>query len=195
MRSRRAACRRGRRRGTHRPRMRRMALRSDDEHASAAATRPATSANIWSSSTTRRNATARSIAPPGAPARTGASVVMLRVIETGDRNQQWLGVADIMKAEAHEAANAALDKYAARANGHRRHHARARDPRGRHRRGDPQADRRGRGHRASWCWPPAPARKARARWSRSLGKTAGTFPIPVAIVPGHLSDEDIDALS
>ena len=42
---------------------------------------------------------------------------MLRVIETHDRNQQWLGVADIMKAEAHEEANAALDKYAARANG------------------------------------------------------------------------------
>ena len=37
---------------------------------------------------------------------------MLRVIETQDRNQQWLGVADIMKAEAHEEANAALDKYA-----------------------------------------------------------------------------------
>ena len=29
----------------------------------------------------------------------------------------------------------------------------------------------------------------------SLAKTAGTFPIPVAIVPGHLSDEDIDASS
>ena len=42
---------------------------------------------------------------------------MLRVIETHDRNQQWLGVADIMKAEAHEEANAALDKYATRANG------------------------------------------------------------------------------
>ena len=29
----------------------------------------------------------------------------------------------------------------------------------------------------------------------SLAKTAGTFPIPIAIVPGHLSDEDIDASS
>ena len=28
-----------------------------------------------------------------------------------------------------------------------------------------------------------------------LGKTAGDYPIPVAIVPGHLSDEDLDALS
>ena len=44
---------------------------------------------------------------------------MLRVIETGERNQQWLGVADIMKAEAMEAANKALDKYAARAKKHR----------------------------------------------------------------------------
>src|SRR5437660_4465939 len=39
---------------------------------------------------------------------------MLRVIETHDRNQQWLGVADIMRAEAHEDANAVLDRYAAR---------------------------------------------------------------------------------
>ena len=41
---------------------------------------------------------------------------MLRVIETHDRNQQWLGVADIMRAEAHEEANAVLDRHAARAS-------------------------------------------------------------------------------
>jgi nucleotide-binding universal stress UspA family protein len=28
-----------------------------------------------------------------------------------------------------------------------------------------------------------------------LAKNAGDFPIPVAIVPGHLSDEELDALS
>ena len=39
------------------------------------------------------------------------------VVEMHDRNQQWMGVADIMKAEAHEEANAVLDKYATRANG------------------------------------------------------------------------------
>src|SRR5213080_3944456 len=50
-------------------------------------------------------------------ARVGAGVVMLRVIETAERNQQWLGVADIMKAEAHEEANAALERAAGRANG------------------------------------------------------------------------------
>jgi nucleotide-binding universal stress UspA family protein len=29
----------------------------------------------------------------------------------------------------------------------------------------------------------------------TIGRTAGDFPIPVAIVPGHLTDEEIDALS
>jgi hypothetical protein len=47
--------------------------------------------------------------------RTKSQMVMLRVIEPGDRNQQWLGVADIMKAEQMEAANKTLDKFAARA--------------------------------------------------------------------------------
>src|SRR4029077_4186003 len=50
-------------------------------------------------------------------ARTSASLIMLRVIETQDHGQQWLGVADIMRAEAHEEANTQLSKYAARANG------------------------------------------------------------------------------
>src|SRR5438067_11273148 len=48
--------------------------------------------------------------------RIGATVLMLRVIETEDRNQQWLGVADIMRAEANEEANAILNRYAARAS-------------------------------------------------------------------------------
>ena len=29
----------------------------------------------------------------------------------------------------------------------------------------------------------------------NVAKTAGTFPIPIAIVPAHLSDEDIEAMS
>src|SRR5664280_3724495 len=47
--------------------------------------------------------------------RTKSQLVMLRMIDTGERNRQWLGVADIMKAEAIEAANAAFSKFAARA--------------------------------------------------------------------------------
>ena len=29
----------------------------------------------------------------------------------------------------------------------------------------------------------------------SVGNTAGDYPIPVAIVPGHLSDEELDAMT
>src|SRR5207248_6068623 len=46
--------------------------------------------------------------------RIGATVLMLRVIGTEDHGQQWLGVAYIMRAEAHEEANAVLDRHAAR---------------------------------------------------------------------------------
>ena len=127
-------------------------------------------------------------------ARTGASVMMLLVIEPHDRHQQWLGVADIMKAEAQEAANAILDRFATRANG-----AAGITPERVIRDGDKAeeiltlidedediailvlaagTDTEGPGPLVS-----------------NIGKTAGTFPIPVAIVPGHLSDEDLDAMS
>ena len=33
------------------------------------------------------------------------------------------------------------------------------------------------------------------RWSPASAATPGDFPIPVAIVPGHLSDEELDALT
>jgi nucleotide-binding universal stress UspA family protein len=126
--------------------------------------------------------------------RTKSQIVMLRVIEPGDRNQQWLGVADIMKAEQQEAANAALDKFAARA----KKIARIAPDRV-IREGDPAEEivklidedadigilvlAAGTGNEG-----PGPL-------VTNLAKTAGAFPIPVAIVPGHLSDEDIDASS
>src|SRR5260370_7396503 len=47
-------------------------------------------------------------------ARVGVSVIMLRMIDTHDRNQQWLGVADIMRAEAHDEARAMLAPASAR---------------------------------------------------------------------------------
>src|SRR5207247_4315166 len=50
-------------------------------------------------------------------ARTGAAMVMLLVIEPHGRHQQRLGVADNMKAEAQEAANAIPARPASRANG------------------------------------------------------------------------------
>ena len=126
--------------------------------------------------------------------RTGASVLMLLVIEMHDRNQQWLGVADIMRAEAHEEANAALDRSGARASS-----ITGRMPERVIREGEKAeeilklieedediavlvlaagVDTEGPGPLVS-----------------HLGSTVGTFPIPVAIVPGHLTDEELDAMS
>jgi nucleotide-binding universal stress UspA family protein len=127
-------------------------------------------------------------------ARTKSQLIMLRVIDTGDRNQQWLGVADIMKAEAMEAANAALAKYAARVK-KIAHIAPDRVIR----EGSPaeqivklideDADI------GILVLAAGTAKEGPGPLVSSLAKTAGTFPIPVAIVPGHLSDEDLDAMS
>jgi nucleotide-binding universal stress UspA family protein len=126
--------------------------------------------------------------------RTKSQIVMLRVIETAERSQQWLGVADIMQAEAMEAANAVLDKFAARI----KKIARIKPDRV-IREGDTaeqlvklideDADigilvlAAGIGNEC-----PGPL-------VTNLAKTAGQFPIPVAVIPGHLSDDDIDAMS
>ena len=61
--------------------------------------------------------------------RTKSQLVMLRVIETGERNQQWLGVADIMKAEATGSGQRGARQIRRARQGHRQHHARPRDPR------------------------------------------------------------------
>ena len=126
--------------------------------------------------------------------RTKSQIVMLRVVETAERNRQWLGVADIMQAEALEAANKVLDKFAARIKKIARL-----TPDRVIREGDTteqisqlideDADigilvlAAGIGNEG-----PGPL-------ITHLAKTAGQFPIPVAGVPGHLSDADIDASS
>jgi len=126
-------------------------------------------------------------------ARIGASMIMLRVIDTKDRNQQWLGVADIMRAEAHEEADAALDRAAGRANG-----VAGITPERVIREGD-------------WAeqiiklidededimllvLAAGTSAEGPGPLVSNIG-TTGQFPIPVAIVPGHLSNEEIDALS
>lgn len=127
-------------------------------------------------------------------ARTDAIVIMLRVIETKERNQQWLGVADIMRAEAYEEANAALDKFASRANG-----VAGITPERAIREGetaeeilkliDEDEDI------AILILAAGTGKEGPGPLVSNLDKTAGTFPIPVAIVPGHLTDEDLDSLS
>ncbi|MBN8964754.1 MAG: universal stress protein [Rhizobiales bacterium] len=127
-------------------------------------------------------------------ARVGANVIMLRVIETHDRNQQWLGVADIMKAEAHEAADAALDKYANRANG-----IAGITPERVVREGgtsdqilkliEDDEDI------AILVLAAGTGKEGPGPLVASVAAAAGDYPIPVAIVPGHLTDEELDALA
>lgn len=126
-------------------------------------------------------------------ARVGAGVVMLRVIETAERNQQWLGVADIMKAEAHEQANADLDRAAGRVNGVAgitaerviREGTVAEEILGLI---EDDEDIAILVLAAAQGAEPGPL-------VAGVAQTAGDYPIPVAIVPGHLSDEELDAMT
>jgi nucleotide-binding universal stress UspA family protein len=126
--------------------------------------------------------------------RIGAAVIMLRVIETHDHSQQWLGVADIMRAEAHEEANAVLDRHAARSSS-----ITGITPQRVIREGEKakqlleliEEDE----DIAILVLAAATGKEGPGPLVSSLAKTAGEFPIPVAIVPGHLSDADLDSMS
>jgi nucleotide-binding universal stress UspA family protein len=126
--------------------------------------------------------------------RGGGGVVMLRIIETQDQNQQWLGVAEVMLAEAHEEANAALDRAARHANG-----VAAITPERVIREGDPteqileviDADV----DIAMLVLAANPGPEGPGPLITMISAAVGSFPIPVTIVSGDLSDEQIDALS
>lgn len=127
-------------------------------------------------------------------ARTGGGVIMLRVIEMKDRAQQWLGVADIMRAEAYEEANAVLDRHAARSAG-----ITGVMPQRVIREGEKSQEVlnliEDDEDIAILVLAAATGKEGPGPLVSSIGKNAGEFPIPVAIVPGHLSDEELDAMS
>jgi nucleotide-binding universal stress UspA family protein len=126
--------------------------------------------------------------------RVGGGVVMLRIIETEDQNQQWLGVADIMRAEAQEDADAALDRASGRANG-----IAAITPERVIREGDPaeqildvidkDVDI------ALLVLAANPGPEGPGPIVTMISSVVGTFPIPVIVVSGGLTDMDIDCLS
>ena len=127
--------------------------------------------------------------------RTGGRLVMLAVISVGEVNQQWLGVGDLMLEEAREEAESRLDQFAARAR-----NLAGIDPERVLRQGvkadeilkliDEDEDiallvlAAGTGAEG-----PGPL------VSSIAGAASGTFPIPITIVPGHLSDQELDALA
>ncbi len=126
--------------------------------------------------------------------RAAGGVVMLRIIETEDQNQQWLGVADIMRAEALEDANAALDRAAERAKG-----IAAITPERVIREGDPMEQLLDVIDEdpdiAMLVLAANPGAEGPGPLVTVLANAVGTFPIPLTIISGELSDVNIDALS
>jgi nucleotide-binding universal stress UspA family protein len=128
-------------------------------------------------------------------ARTGGRLVLLAVISVGEVNQQWLGVGDLMLEEAREEAERRLEHYSARAR-----NLAGVEPERALRQG-PKADEilkyidededvavlvlaAGTGKEG-----PGPLVSSLA------GAGSGSYPIPLTIVPGHLKDEELDALA
>src|ERR1700692_3260439 len=126
--------------------------------------------------------------------RVGGGVVMLRIIETEDQNQQWLGVADIMRAEAQEEANAALDRASGRANG-----IAAITPERVIREGDPTEQMLDVIEKdvdiTMLVLAANPGPEGPGPLVTLMAGAVGSVPLPVIIVPGDLSDVEIDALS
>ena len=127
-------------------------------------------------------------------ARLRGGVVMLRIIETENQNQQWLGVAEVMRAEAEENANAALDRAAGRANG-----IAGITPERAIREGDAVEQIldviEGDADIAMLVLVASPGAEGPGPLITAVAATVGAFPVPVIIVPGELSDADLEALS
>ena len=126
--------------------------------------------------------------------RSGASVLMLRVIETHDHGPQWLEVAEIMHAEAREEANAVLDRHAERSSsitgvmpqrvireGEKAHELLALI--------EDDEDI------AVLVLAAATGSEGPGPLISTFTRNAGEFPIPIVIVPGNLSDADLDTMS
>jgi nucleotide-binding universal stress UspA family protein len=127
-------------------------------------------------------------------ARIGGLVLLCRVIATKDRNQQWLGVADIMRQEAQDEARTVLAQAAARARSIGSVAAE-------------QVIREGEVSEeiltlieedediALLILAAGTGKDGPGPLVTDLAKTAGTYPIPIAVVPGELSDEDLEAMT
>jgi nucleotide-binding universal stress UspA family protein len=127
-------------------------------------------------------------------ARIGGIVIMCRVIGIADRNQQWLGVADIMRQEAQDEARTVLAQAAARARS-----IADITPEQVIREGETapeilaliEEDQ----DIVILVLGAGTGKEGPGPLVTELGKRFGTFPIPIAIVPGQLDDKELDALS
>lgn len=126
--------------------------------------------------------------------RTHAGLLMVTVIEPHDRNQQWLGVAEVMRAEAHDEANTMLNRFAGRVNG-----LAGLTPERVIREGEKvdeilaliEEDE----DIAILVLAAATGKEGPGPITSGLTKIIGQLPVPVAVVPGHLTDDELDSLA
>jgi hypothetical protein len=127
-------------------------------------------------------------------ARIGATMTMLAVTEV-EKNQDWIAIGDIMQQEAEERAAAHLDLAASRVRnmvGIEAEQIIRSGPKFEQVLGLIEADPDiAFLVLAASCGNDGPGPLVMTM----AGKAAGTFPVPVVIVPGGLSDEDIRALA
>ncbi len=127
-------------------------------------------------------------------ARISASIVMLAVTDV-EGFDQWLGVGDVMKEEAREEAEHVLEAAAARCRAISGLEAERVIMNG------PKADtiasliNEDRDIIFLVLAASASSEGPGPLVSMLAGKAAGTFPVPVVIVPGDLTDEQIDSLA
>lgn len=126
--------------------------------------------------------------------RTGASMIMLAIVEPPD-NFEWIGVGEAMIEEAREEAEKRLEEAAREARG-----AAGVEPEQVLRvggRADTIAKLIDEDEDISFLVLAAGTSKdgPGPLVSMLAGKASSTFPIPIVIVPGSLSDEEIDALA
>jgi nucleotide-binding universal stress UspA family protein len=127
-------------------------------------------------------------------ARLRAQVILLRVIEPPDQEIGWLGVSQIVRTEARQEAQTLLNGYVDRANA-----VAAISPETVLCEGDPaqeilkliQADE----DISILVLAAGSAKEGPGRLVSDLAHTAGTYPIPIVIVPAHLTDRELNALS
>ena len=127
-------------------------------------------------------------------AKVGAKVILLRVVDPFPAEVVLLGVADLMRSEAEQEAQALLERYQAIAQ-----KVIDEPPELIIREGDAareifdliEADE----DIAMLVLAAGTSTQGPGPLVSDLARTAGTYPIPVVIVPAHLSEAELDALS
>ncbi|MFG1477230.1 universal stress protein [Xanthobacter sp. V4C-4] len=128
-------------------------------------------------------------------ADTGGDLLLLGVLELEGAHQQWLGVADLMRAEAQDEMSARLDKFIARARQVAGVEAQAVIREGT--KADAVITLIGEDEDIATLVLAAGVGKEGPGplVSALVGFHAGHFPVPITLVPGALSDAEIDALA